>query len=169
MARFDKFAPLLKKLEGGFVNDPADKGGATNMGVTLRTYRAIFGKEKTVEDLKHISDGEWTTIMKTLYWDVARCDEIENQSIAELIADWLVNSGTRMIKAIQEEAGVDADGIVGPKTLAAINGANQRCLHCKILVRRRKFYSRIIVVDPSQKKFEKGWNNRLSHFVYEGD
>lgn len=52
MADFKKFIPLLKKLEGGFVDHPTDKGGATNMGVTLKTFREHYGNGKSVKDLK---------------------------------------------------------------------------------------------------------------------
>jgi len=56
MAEFGIYAPLLRKLEGGFVNDPQDAGGATNAGVTLNTFRAYYGQDRTIEDLKNISN-----------------------------------------------------------------------------------------------------------------
>lgn len=166
MARFDKFAPLLRKLEGGFVNNPNDKGGATNCGVTLATYRQFYGKDKAVEDLKKMTEAEWRNIMKRGYWDVAKADYIENQSVAEIIVDWCINSGTWMLRKVQSIVGVEVDGIVGPRTLNAINTYRQKCLHCKVLDARRDYYARLIKADPSQKVFEKGWNNRLSNFVF---
>lgn len=52
MADYTKLVPFIKKWEGGFGNHPKDKGGATNKGVTLATYRMVYGKNKTVDDLK---------------------------------------------------------------------------------------------------------------------
>lgn len=74
MASFDKYAPTLKKWEGGFVNDPDDAGGATMMGVTLATYRKWYGAGKSVSDLKNMSYDEWRTIMKGGYWDKCKAD-----------------------------------------------------------------------------------------------
>ena len=54
MANVEHLAPLILKWEGRFVNDPLDHGGATNKGVTIATYRQVYGQYKTVEDLKKI-------------------------------------------------------------------------------------------------------------------
>ena len=56
MADYTKLVPFIRKWEGGFSNNPKDKGGATNNGVTLATYRMVYGKNKTVDDLKNMSD-----------------------------------------------------------------------------------------------------------------
>lgn len=167
MARFDLFAPTLKKWEGGFVNHPNDPGGCTMYGVTLKTYREWFGKDKTVEDLKHISDSEWTQIMKKGYWDKCGADYINNQSVAEIFVDWCVNAGPSIIKKVQSILGVAVDGSVGPKTLAAINNHRQKCMHCQIKDARIEYYTRL-ATNPAKKVFLKGWLNRTESFVYDG-
>lgn len=73
MADVKKLAPFIQRWEGGFVDDPDDLGGATNMGVTIATYK-VYRKRKglsepTVDDLKHLSNNEWIDILKSLYWD----------------------------------------------------------------------------------------------------
>ena len=69
MADVRKLAPFILKWEGGFVNDPDDLGGATNMGVTIGTYEAYCRKKgyskPTVERLKNLTKEEWTEILKT--------------------------------------------------------------------------------------------------------
>lgn len=164
MAEFSKFAPLLKAIEGGFVNHPQDPGGATKWGVTLTAFREEFGQDKGVADLKRMTDDEWAKIMRK-YWNIPRCNEIASQDLAELIADWVINSGPAVIKKVQSLAGAEADGKVGPKTLAAINGATTRCLYCKILRARYDYYDRIIAANPAKECFRKGWYNRLERFV----
>lgn len=166
MADFRKYAVLLRSLEGGFVNDPDDKGGATNCGVTLNTFRRYYGMASTVEDLKRMTDIQWSRIMKTGYWDVMKADGIASQDIAEIMVDWCVNSGVSVIRDIQTVVGVKPDGIVGPKTLAAINSAPQRELHERIRLARRHYYERIVAKNPKQSKFLKGWMNRLNKFIY---
>ena len=166
MADFDVYAPLLQKLEGGYVNNKHDKGGATMCGVTLATYRQWYGPEKTVRDLKNITYNEWKAIMKSGYWDKAKCDLLRNQSVAEIIADWCVNSGTKVLKTVQSLAGAKPDGIIGPKSVAAINTCDQRMLHQRLFAQRVLYYENIVRRNPSQKVFLKGWMNRLSNFKY---
>lgn len=166
MADFDTYAPLLKKLEGGFVDDPDDSGGATYCGVTLATFRRYYGAAATVGDLKRMTDAQWKRIMKSGYWDVMKADQIVSQSLAEIMVDWCVNSGTAVIRDIQTVAGVKPDGIVGPKTLAAVNSADHRQLHERIRLARKHYFERIVARNPKKSKFLKGWLNRLSKFIF---
>lgn len=166
MADFNLYAPKLRRLEGGFVNDPSDRGGATMAGVTLNTYRRYYGESKTVNDLKNISNAEWNHIMKTGYWDMVKGDQIENQSIAEIFADWAVNSGISGIRAFQRAQGLKADGIVGPRTLAVLNSPNEEVIFNRIKSARESYYRKLAMVDPTQNKFLRGWLNRLNNFQY---
>lgn len=168
MADFKVYAPKLLQLEGGYSNHTEDKGSHTMMGVTLATYRAYCGQEKTLKDLQNMSYETWQNIMKDLYWDKCLADEIENQSVAEILVDWCVNSGMVGLRKVQEIAGTKPDGIAGPKTLAAINGENQEELFDRIMSARRQFYVNIVKRNPTQKVFMNGWMNRLAMFKYEG-
>lgn len=165
MADNRKLIPKILKWEGGFANIPGDTGGATNKGITIATYRKAFGKERTIEDLKTITDVEWQYIYKTMFWDRWRADEIENQSIAELLVDWCWASGVYGIKLPQRVLGVKDDGIVGKKTLAAINDyPDQRELFDKLWNRRKKHFQDI--AKNGKEKFLKGWLNRLNDFKF---
>ena len=166
MAKFKDFAPKLLQFEGGYVNHSEDKGGPTNKGVTLATYRDYCGHEKTIKDLQNMSFGTWQNIMKDLYWDKCRADEIQNQSLAEIIVDWCVNSGLIGIRKVQEVAGVRPDGIVGPKTLSAINGADAEQLFDRIWKARQQFYINLVKKNPRQQVFMNGWMNRLHSFIF---
>lgn len=135
-------------------------------GVTLATYRKTYGANKTVADLKKIPYEEWKHIMKTQYWDKVLGDRIDNQSVAEIMADWCVNSGTKVIKNIQRLVGVKDDGIVGNQTIAAINAQCPMCLHKKIADARRQYYDDIIKRNPSQEKFRKGWFSRIDKLEF---
>lgn len=168
MADFKKYVPILLRLEGGYVNHPDDKGGSTNRGVTLRTYQDHFGQHKTVVDLKNLSHEEWEHIMKTGYWDKCRADDIENQSVAEILVDWCVNSGMVGLRRVQELVGAKPDGIAGPITLSLINSSDPKMLFDRIMAARRQYYINIVKKDPAKKVFMNGWNNRLGHFEYEG-
>lgn len=172
MADVNKIAPFILKWEGGFVNDPDDLGGATNKGVTIGTYEAYCQKKgypkPTIERLKNISDEQWKDILKTLYWDKWQADNINNQSIANMLVDWIWASGAYGIKIPQKILGVAIDGIVGPKTIAAINSyPDQKELFDKIKQERIYFIERIVTNRPTNKKFKRGWLNRLNDIKFE--
>ena len=171
MAKVEKLVPKILKWEGGFVNHPNDKGGATNKGITIGTYtyyRKVKGlPAPTVEELKNITTDEWMDILKTLYWDKWKADSINNQSIANLLVDWHWGSGVYGIKYPQQVLGVAADGIVGVKTLSAINDyPDQEELFQKLWNRRKQHFEDIVKRDPSQKVFLKGWMNRLNDYKF---
>ena len=169
MADYNELVPIIKKWEGGFVNDPDDSGGATNKGVTLSTFRTWFGANKTVNDLKALTDDQWIYIFLNGYWNQCKASQINNQDIANIIVDWAWASGpVTAIKKVQAIVGTDADGIVGPKTLAAINSANPRQLFDKIKAARLQFVENLAASRPKDKKFLQGWKNRINSFFFGG-
>ena len=167
MADFEKYAPKLLQLEGEYVYHPLDEGGPTMKGVTLQTYREHFGSQKTINDLKNISYGEWKDIMKADYWDKCKGDQIDNQAIAEITVDWCVNSGMVGLRRVQEIVGTKPDGIAGPITLSMINSSDPKNLFARIMAARQQFYRNIVKRSPSKKVFMNGWNNRLAQFEFE--
>lgn len=167
MADARKLMPVILKWEGGFVNDPLDRGGATNKGVTIGTFLSFY-PNKTVDDLKRITDDQWLTIFKNGYWDPWRADQINNQAVANIVVDWAWASGARTsIRKVQELLGVTVDGLVGNQTITAINSADPEELFDRIKVARYDFVDAIVKRDPSQSRFIRGWKNRIQDFVYE--
>ena len=167
MADINKIVPFILKWEGGFINDKDDLGGATNKGITFDTYKLYCKSKKlkapTIQDLKLISNKEWIDILKTLYWDKWRADEITNQEIANMLVDWLWNSGSYGIKIPQEILKVTVDGVVGEKTITALNKENPKILFKKIKDSRLKFIDDICKSRPANLKFKKGWLNRINN------
>ena len=167
-----KLVPFILKWEGGFVDDPDDLGGATNRGVTIGTY-ATYCKKKgypapTVERLKNLSEKDWAEILKTLYWDRWKADNIKSQSVANILVDWVWASGVNGIKIPQQVLGVTVDGIVGAKTLAALNARNPKELFEEIKEARVQFIEDICRKRPANNKFKKGWLNRINSLQYVG-
>lgn len=168
MANGKSLMPFIIKWEGGFVNNPYDKGGPTMKGVTLSTYQSFFGKDKTVDDLKKITDAEWFQIFKKGYWDPCKGDKIKSQSVANIIVDWAYNSGVRTAsKHLQRYLGVVVDGIIGPKTISALNSKNPKDAFYALKKSREQFYRNIVAQNPLQGRFFRGWINRLNDLKFE--
>lgn len=161
MANALSMMPHIKRWEGGYSCDPDDRGGCTMMGVTLNTYRRYYGASRTCSDLKRITDEQWVTIFKAGYWDKMKADQIGNQSLAELCVDMCWMSGTTTaIMRIQRVLGCKADGIVGPKTLYALN-KSPRANYEALWQMRYNWLCQIASVG-NNRKFLKGWLNRLN-------
>lgn len=172
MANHKLLVPFIQKWEGGFANDPDDKGGATMAGVTIGTYTEYRRKKglpaPSVDDLKKITETEWMDIFKTLYWDRWKADQILSQSVADILVDWVWGSGVWGIKIPQRILGVTQDGVVGPKTLAALSSWNSRQLFNDIKAARVKYIDDICKNTPTNEKFRRGWMNRLNDIKFEG-
>ena len=173
MANIDKLIPHIIKWEGGskFTNDPLDRGGATKYGITIGTLQGIKydtnrdGKV-SVDDVKALTYDDFKYILKSQYWDRWKADMIENQSIANLVVDWLWGSGKHGIFIPQRLLGVPADGIVGNVTINALNRTNQRNIYNKVWQARKQFYLDIVKSNPSQSKWLHGWLNRLNDLKF---
>lgn len=188
MAQIEKYIPILFRWEAGIImkdnetleqafarakkkgwsNDPKDNGGATMVGVTIGTYRSYCRykgkKTPSTEDLKNITYKEWRDIVHTMYWSKWKADLIEDQAVANMIVDWVWASGQGIgIKRVQSILGVTADGIVGPKTLTAVNSCDAKDLVKRVYNARVAHFNSIVKSNPSQKKWIKGWMNRVNY------
>ena len=157
-----RYKPKLERLEGGWSDDPSDPGGATMCGVTLGTYRSYYGHDKTKQDLRQITDRQWTHIMRD-YWDRCKADRIDKQSVAEIFVDWYINAGCNAIRNVQFRLGLKADGIVGEQTLSALNATPAKDVFNLVKTARIEYYNKIGKRLP---KFLKGWLSRVEHFSF---
>jgi len=156
----------------GFANDPDDLGGATMCGVTLATFTEYCRRKgyprPTIVRLKAIKYKEWLEILKTMFWDKWKADQINNESIALILVDWVWGSGKYGITIPQKAIGVTADGIVGPKTIAAVNAKDPKQLFDLIRKERLAYIERICRSRPTNLKYKRGWLNRLNDIKFKG-
>ena len=174
MAEVKKFEPFVLRWEGGskYTNKKSDRGGATKYGITIATWRTV-GYDKNGDgkidekDVQLISEEDFKKVLKRNFWDKWKADEIKNQSVAEILVDWIWASGKWGIIKPQQLLGVKADGIVGKQTIAAVNGyPNQRQLFEALKNARKAYIDKLIKADPSQIVNKKGWLNRINALEY---
>lgn len=101
------------------------------------------------------------------YWDRCRADNWRDQRLADFVVDWYVNAGRPAIRALQWAAHVQADGIVGSKTLRAVNKAPSVKLLQTLLVARKAFYINLVRRQPDRRRFLRGWLNRTEDMARE--
>ena len=117
--------PLALKLmfghEGGYSNVKTDKGGPTKYGITLATLSAHRGRKCSAEDVKGLTLGEAEAIYRKSYWTQSGGDLLP-VGLDYCNFDTGVNSGPgRANRILQQVVGVAPDGIIGVKTLDAVN------------------------------------------------
>jgi len=169
MADYRQLVPFILSWEGGFADVPGDRGGATNKGVTIATWQTYCKKKGipgNVQTLRGMTTEQWMEIFKSMYWDRWKADEIKDQSLANLLVDWVWTSGAHGIKKPQALLGVKADGIVGSKTIAALNAREPKKLFKELHAMRTQFINNLVKAKPSQKKFQKGWLRRINSIQY---
>lgn len=149
---FDSAFERVLKVEGGFVNNPLDPGGSTNMGITEAVARRV-GYKGPMQDL---SKDLAKRIYLEEYWRPMRADEMP-PAIRYTLFDSAVNSGVRQATVwLQRALGVADDGSLGAKTLAAANAANPDALRTRIVAQRLRFLTNL----NNFGAFGRGWTRR---------
>jgi lysozyme family protein len=168
MTDFAKALAYTLKWEGGWSDDPADPGGATNHGITLKTAQR-YGI-KTKEELRAISPERVAEIYEAGYW---RFGDGEDQRVATKLFDMAVNMGPETaIRLLRKALGAlpdtpTADG--GPSgagparpTLDAANGVGPPLLLACLREVCAAHYRAIVARRPASAKFLKGWLRRAA-------
>jgi len=141
---FKKALKFVLSREGGYVNNPNDRGGATNKGITQNTYNSYLQRKgRQGRDVRNITDAEVEDIYYSGYWLGAGCDKM-SPIFAVLCFDTAVNMGVGRVKPFLREAQyMDVDAF--------------------ILARIRKYNE--FAKTPSQRGFLHGWLNRVFALV----
>ena len=155
-SNFDTCLYEVLKHEGGYVDHPADPGGATNLGVTKQAWEEYVGREVTKDDIKALTVEDVTPFYRKRYWDACKCDDL-HAGVDYVVFDVAVNSGTRRAaKFLQEAVSVTPDGSIGPRTLSAAADFGPNLIINRICDRRESFYRAL----PTFSTFGKGWLRR---------
>ena len=153
----DSFAAVLKH-EGGFVNNPKDPGGMTNLGVTRSAWESYLNRSVTEAEMRALTPETVKPFYTAMDWDKIKGDQLP-AGVDYAAYDLAVNSGTgRAAKYLQEIAGVTADGAIGPKSLEAIKSCDPDQVVDALCDMRLDFLKRL----PTFETFGKGWTIRVN-------
>jgi lysozyme family protein len=157
----DNFASSLKhvlKFEGGYSDHPLDPGGATNLGVTKATLERFRGRRVTKAEVRALKHAEAAAIYRKFYWDQAHGDALPH-GLDLAVFDCAVNQGpARARKWLQQAAKIRVDGVIGPRTLAAVRAADRQALLLEFMALRMRHYGGLSRLFAA---FGLGWSRRL--------
>jgi lysozyme family protein len=156
--RFDISVERVLDHEGGFVDHPDDKGGPTNLGITIGTARSVYGPQFDADDLKELTEGEAKAVYKRLYWDASKAGALP-VGLDYCHFDAAVNSGpNRAARFLQRAVGAKADGIIGPITLEAVNAQTPASTVVEYSRIRLAFVKSLL----NWRVFGSGWAKRIT-------
>jgi lysozyme family protein len=157
-SNWQKSFELMLKSEGGYVNNPADPGGMTNLGVTKATWENWVGRPSDGAEMRSLTPEKVEPLYRKKFWDAVRGDELP-MGLDYLVFDFAVNAGAgRSIKTLQSSVGVAADGRFGPMTLAAVQAIDPKDLIEKFSQTKEDFYRSL----NTFATFGRGWLNRVA-------
>lgn len=157
-SNFESALQAILHHEGGYVNHPADPGGMTNLGVTKRVWEEWVGHPVDEKAMRELTPAQVAPMYKVKYWDKIKGDDLP-EGVDYCVFDAAVNSGPgRAAKWLQSCVGVEPDGGIGPKTLAAVAAFDPKELVEDYAKRRLSFLSDL----PTWGTFGKGWSRRVA-------
>jgi lysozyme family protein len=158
ISNWDNAFKLMLKSEGGYVNNPADPGGMTNLGVTKATWENWVGRESDEAEMRELTPEKVEPLYKKKYWDAVRGDELP-AGLDYLMFDFAVNAGAgRAIKTLQTAIGVTPDGGFGTMTMAVVQAVDPVELIERFSQAKEDFYRSLTTFAT----FGKGWLNRVA-------
>jgi lysozyme family protein len=180
MADHKILVPFILRWEGGLsraTTDTASRnpspcnikgltGWHTNKGITWSTFTSLapkLGYQATCENFEKMPDEIWSLIFKRGYWDAVGGDQLKSQAIANVAGNFAYGAGPfRAVQRLQMAVNnistnkIPVDGKIGPKTISAVNAANEKALFEEYTKLTRAFYTSL----PGQEANQRGWENR---------
>lgn len=175
----DEILNRIIESEGGLTNDPEDRGGVTNYGVSLRYAR---GKPEMdldgdgdidAHDIELVTPEIAKKLFREDFFDAPGFVALPDAIWAQMF-DIAVNAGAgRAINLLQRTVTVlgfpiDIDNRLGPRTKSAsekaVDQLGASAVNNALVEQRLAFYDRVIENNPSQRVFRKGWRSRAVSF-----
>jgi lysozyme family protein len=154
---FDASLKFTLQFEGGFVNNPNDPGGATNLGVTIGTLSGVLGHQATIAEVKALTKQTVAPIYRQRYWNVVKADNLPI-GVDLAVFDFGVHSGPgNAAKHLQRVLGLSDDGDIGDITIKTAHAVDPKALIKAICADRLAMLKSLKVF----KSFAKGLTSRV--------
>jgi lysozyme family protein len=169
---FELALEFTLKWEGGFVHHPRDLGGATNYGITQRTYDEYRDEKKLPrQSVAQLTKEEAKEIYESRYWKfVAFVTRPEWRLFRIAAFDTAVNFGTSgFVWLWQRTLGIKADTLWGPvtagttRTRIQLQGELRAAIG--LVCERIRYRGHVVYKDAGQKDFLNGWLNRDTDLI----
>ncbi len=156
-SRFSACLSVVLAHEGGFADHPRDPGGPTRFGITQATLASARGRPVSRNEVRRLTLDEAAAIYHARYWLPLQADSLP-VGLDLAVFDYCVNSGQRRaVTGLQRAVGADADGLIGPKTLAGAARAERVPAIRAICAGRLAFLQDL----SGWRTFGKGWRRRV--------
>jgi len=171
MADFDSALTYTLANEGGFVDNAADSGGATNFGITQATLSAYYGRAASVSEVQALDPATVREIYLKYYWLPLNLDLFGEQGKATAIFDCAVNFGTYKAAQFAQTAANDLgaeltpDGAFGPLSLSVIDALPTDTFIQSFHDIVKVHYDTIVAVYPKDAVFYAGWMRRANRLL----
>ena len=147
---FDHAFEDLIGHEGGYVDHPDDPGGETKYGISKRSYPG--------EDIRNMTLERAKEIYRRDFWGPAGCDAVPDE-VKYDVFDTAVNSGVeRAIVFLQRATGETEDGVLGSRTLQAVQSMPALRLKARFNGVRLRFMTDL----RTWRSFGRGWARRIA-------
>lgn len=161
MANFEIAMGILIKHEGGYISNPSDSGGPTNMGITQMDLAHFYNRPVSIDEIKSLDLDTVKKYYRIRFWEQMKLDSLSSTKIAILLFDQGVLRGpSRVIQDIQHILDLDPDGIMGPDTIEKLNTQNEAWIGIKFLEACQTAYCFLVSAKPTQMEFIIGWMAR---------
>lgn len=175
MSDFNKAIEHIIKNEGGYSDHPADPGGATKYGISLKFLKSEGIDVNSdglinIDDITYLDLIEAKKIYKEYFWNPNKYEFIKDQGVATKAFDLCVNMGSRQANKILQRSvnntelqpNLSIDGVIGGKTIDAVNKVKSKFVQDVMRVEATAYYNELIVKNPKLSVFRNGWMNRAN-------
>lgn len=157
IGNFNNSLALVLKSEGGYSDNPVDPGGRTNLGVTQSVWEEWVGHPVDEKVMRNLTPEYVAPMYKKKFWQPCFGDDLP-KGLDYAVFDFAVNAGPgRAVKTLQSAIGCLPDGVIGAKTMGAINDADVCSVIQNFCNARAEFYKGL----KTFPVFGKGWLNRI--------
>lgn len=155
-----KFGQIIKRVlknEGGYVDDPHDRGGETKYGISKKAHPEV--------DIKNLTIDGALDIYRRLYWTPSKAEKLMPELRYQYFDHYIMSGHKNGVQTLQKSINsrlkkadkIAVDGRIGRMTIKA----SEKLEESRLKAYRVLYYANIVSKNPTQEKFWYGWYRRV--------